>query len=237
VTPSLLGEPSRYVRDFKGFMTAPAHWDKREWTALGTVLAATSLAYQYDYKVREHYVPQPRPRDYHDVEDAIPIALVFGATWFAAKRTGSDARFTEATTMVRAAALAGSSSLVFKLGLGRARPGPGVERDGWYDAGRSMPSGHTAIAIAVGTVLAESGTPKRRWVRRVAGYGLGAGMAYLRVKHDAHWFSDTVPGAALGIAAGRYALAHDTNGSPRASFFVAPLDGGAMLSYSIALAR
>jgi len=234
---SVMGEPSRYIRDFKGFMSAPAHWDKREWVQLSSVLAATSVAYQYDYDVRKHFVPVYREKDYRDVEDALPAALVFGATWFVARRKGDDARFAEARTMVRAAALSTASSLVFKLGLGRERAGPGIEHDGWWNAGRSMPSGHTAFGFAIGTVLAESGTPKHRWVRRLAGYGLGAASAYLRLEHDSHWVSDIVPGVALGIASGRYALAHDSTAAPRANFFVAPLDGGAMLSYSIALDR
>ena len=84
---SLFGDRSRYFQDFKGFMTAPADWTGREWAKLGGLLAATSVAYQYDYDVREHFVTQPEPpADYHDVEDVIPAAIAFGATWIAAKR-------------------------------------------------------------------------------------------------------------------------------------------------------
>jgi hypothetical protein len=56
---------------------------------------------------------------------------------------------------------------------------------------------YTTAAFAVGTVLVESGNPEFRWVRRVIGYGVGFGTAYLRMKHNAHWLSDTVAGAAL----------------------------------------
>ena len=95
-----------------------------------------------------------------------------------------------------------------------------------------MPSGHTALAFAVGTVFAESGTPKRRWVRRVLGYGLGAGMAYLRVEHDSHWVSDTIPGMAIGITSGRFVLNREAASAGRTAVFAAPLEGGAMLAFS-----
>jgi membrane-associated phospholipid phosphatase len=233
---SLLGDRSRYFQDFKGFMTAPADWTRREWTQLGAVLATTAVVYQYDYDIRDHFVKQPNPpKDYHDVEDVIPTALIFGATWMAARRQDDALRFNEATTMVRAAALSTVTSLVFKLGLGRERPGQGAPRDGWYNAGRSMPSGHTALGFAVGTVLAESGNPKRRWVRRLLGYGLGVGTAYLRLEHDSHWASDTIPGAALGIAAAKYTMSHDDPSAKRVDILVTPMDGGARLTFSFDL--
>ena len=226
---------SAYVADFREYMTSPARWTGREWTALGGVLAATSVAYQYDYDVREHFVPEPVPHDYRDVEDFIPIAMLVGGSWLAAHVGESDARLGETQTMFRAGVLSQMSTLVFKLGLGRERPDTGVERDDWWSGGRSMPSGHTALAFAVGTVYAESGTPKRRWVRRLAGYGLGVGMMYLRVEHDSHWFSDTIPGAAIGITSARFAMKRANGPAGRTAVFAAPLEGGAMLSFTRAL--
>jgi hypothetical protein len=222
---------STYVGDFREYMTSPARWTGREWTALGGVLAATSVAYQYDYDVREHFVTDPQPHDYHDVEDFVPVAMMVGGSWLAAHVGENDERLGETRTMIRAGVLSQMSTVVFKLGLGRERPDEGVERDDWWSGGRSMPSGHTALAFAVGTVYAESGNPKRRWVRRLAGYGLGVGMMYLRVEHDSHWFSDTIPGAAIGITSARFAMKRASPSAGRTTMFAAPLEGGAMLSF------
>ena len=226
---------SVYVGDFKEYMTSPARWTGREWAALGGVLAATSVAYQYDYDVREHFVTDPQPRDYHDVEDFVPVAMLVGGSWLAAHVGENNERLGETRTMFRAGVLSQMTTFAFKLGLGRERPDEGVERDDWWSGGRSMPSGHTALAFAVGTVYAESGTPKRRWVRRLAGYGLGVGMMYLRVEHDSHWFSDTIPGAAIGITSARFAMKRANPDAGRTVVFAAPLEGGAMLSFSRAL--
>jgi hypothetical protein len=226
---------STYFGDLKEYMTSPARWTGQEWAALGGVLAATSVAYQYDYDVREHFVTDPQPHDYHDVEDFVPVAMLVGGSWLAAHVGENEARLLETRTMFRAGVLSQMSTFVFKIGLGRERPDMGVERDDWWSGGRSMPSGHTALAFAVGTVYAESGTPKRRWVRRMAGYGLGVGMMYLRVEHDSHWFSDTIPGAAIGITSARFAMKRADPSAGRTAVFATPLEGGAMLSFSRAL--
>jgi hypothetical protein len=224
-----------YVSDFKEYMSSPADWTGRQWMLLGSVLAATSVAYQYDYDVREHFVPEPRPSDYHDVEDFMPVALMVGGSWLAAHIGNNDERIGETRTMIRAAVLSQTSTVVFKLGLGRERPDEGVQRDDWWSGGRSMSSGHTALAFAVGTVYAESGTPKHRWVRRVLGYGLGVGMMYLRVEHDSHWFSDTIPAVAIGMTSARFAMNRADGAAGRTAIFAMPLEGGAMLSFSRAL--
>lgn len=226
---------STYFGDFKEYMTSPAHWTGRDWAALGGVLAATSVAYQYDYDVREHFVTDPAPHDYHDVEDFVPVAMLVGGSWLAAHVGENEERIVATRTMFRAGVLSQMSTFVFKIGLGRERPDAGVERDDWWSGGRSMPSGHTALAFAVGTVYAESGNPKRRWVRRLAGYGLGVGMMYLRVEHDSHWFSDTIPGAAIGITSARFAMKRADPSAGRTAVFATPLEGGAMLSFSRAL--
>jgi membrane-associated phospholipid phosphatase len=235
-TSSLFGRPKDYVVDFEEFMKSPAGWERSEWLAFGGVLAATSVAYRRDYDVRDHFVVDPFPVDHHDIEDLVPAAAVFGATWIVSKVTWDPERIDEAATMIRAAALSTASSMAFKLALGRARPAANVEHDRWLDDGRSMPSGHTALGFAVGTVFAESGAPKRRWARRVIGYGLiGVGTGYLRLKHDSHWLSDTIPGAALGIAAARFTMSHDRFSEPNVNVIAEPIEGGLVLTFARAL--
>ncbi|MGH8291152.1 MAG: phosphatase PAP2 family protein [Steroidobacteraceae bacterium] len=116
------------------------------------------------------------------------------------------------------------------------RPGPDTTTDSnhWFSGGGSFPSEHTTLAFAVGTVLAESGNPEFRWVRRVIGYGVGIGTAYLRMKHNAHWLSDTVAGAALGTASAHFVMnrSEQRDEDENSEFSLVPLHGGVMLAYS-----
>ena len=73
-------------------------------------------------------------------------------------------------------------------------------RGGWHGlfVGKdlSFPSGHAALAFATAAAVAML-WPTARW--RWGGYALAAVVAGERVAENAHWFSDTVAAAALGV--------------------------------------
>ncbi len=230
------------IQDIKEFATAPARWRRQEWVQFGALAAAVGTAYRYDDKVRSHFVTQPdtRPaiRDYENPQDAAPALLALGGTWLAARLSNSDDGRREAADMLRSAIYAATSAEVLKAAFGRERPGPNTPRDSWRNGGgRSFPSGHTALASAIGAVLAESGGDGHRWLRRTLGYGLAVGTAYARVKHDSHWLSDTVAGAGLGIATARFVLNRDHRWDRRGIVALTPSEHGTMLTYTLPLSR
>jgi membrane-associated phospholipid phosphatase len=97
----------------------------------------------------------------------------------------------------------------------------------------SFPSEHTTAAFAIGTVLAESGNGEYRWIRRFLGYGTAGFTAYERLKHNAHWLSDTVAGGALGAASASFAM-HRQRGADSqrdSTLALTPLAGGVVLRY------
>jgi len=234
-SPASEPEPAQATRlpdDLKAFATAPARWKGREWLRFAGVVGAVGVAYHYDDKVRAHFANDGEP-DYHEVLDTMPSAFVFGGMWLAGKLGRSEEARWEAGAMRRAIVIETIGSEVVKVAFRRKRPGPGVPPNHWNGGGLSFPSGHTATAFAIGTVLAESGDDKHRWVRRVIGYGLGIGTGYQRLNHDAHWLSDTVAGAALGIAAAKFVMKRHVRADARGEFALRPIDGGTMLTYTV----
>jgi membrane-associated phospholipid phosphatase len=228
--------------DLKAFAREPLRWRRREWLRFAGVAAAVSVAYQYDDDVHDHYGNDGEP-DYHEVADALPPAILFGATWFADKLAHNEEARWEAAAMRRAFVVQTISTEILKVAFRRERPGPGVPRDHWNDndgdgdgdVSLSFPSGHTGAAFAIGTVFAESGDDRHRRLRRVIGYGVGTVVAYQRVNHDAHWFSDTVAGAALGILAAKFVMRRHEGKEPRALFSLQPMEGGTMVTYTVPL--
>jgi membrane-associated phospholipid phosphatase len=81
-------------------------------------------------------------------------------------------------------------------------------------------------------VLAESGNDNYRWVRRALGYGVAGGTAYLRMRDNVHWLSDTVAGAALGMASAHFVMNRRDQGRRGADIMLMPLNDGVMLTYS-----
>jgi membrane-associated phospholipid phosphatase len=72
---------------------------------------------------------------------------------------------------------------------------------GWGDevTRTAYPSGHTSNAFAVATVFAEELGGPAGWVA----YPIAAGVAWSRINDEAHWASDVVLGALVGIATGQ----------------------------------
>lgn len=235
--PAGTGAPG-VLSDIGAYFTAPLHWDAHDWLWFGGAVAAVGLAHRYDSQVRTHFVgglgPNPNVNS-EDLHDAIPTAAVFGATFLYANLAGDHDGRQEAWAMLEAAGLSGVTDYALKFAAGRETPDQTSNPNEWLKSGSSFPSLHSTAAFAVGTVLAESGNDDVRWLRRLLGYGLGVFTSYERLKHNAHWLSDTVAGAALGTASARFVMDRRYGTQGESHLSVVPIPGGAMLTYNLTL--
>lgn len=62
----------------------------------------------------------------------------------------------------------------------------------------AFPSGHTAYAFTIATFMDKEFRHKSPWVS-VVSYGIAGGTGVLRVLNNAHWMSDILAGAGVGI--------------------------------------
>lgn len=227
--------------DVKRYVTAPLRARGPQWVRFGAVLGAVALAHQYDDDVREHFgtltVAPGTSADTRDGRDAAPAVLALGGTWLAAVLADNDDGRREAGAMLEAAALSAGASYALKQLAERERPYTTADDGAWGEDGDSFPSIHTAAAFAIGTVLAESGNDRHRWLRRALGYSLAVGTAYARMDHDAHWLSDTAAGAGLGIATARFVLKQRERDDGRGRLSLVPTAGGVAVGYQLDLRR
>lgn len=238
------GSPPQHgglLTDVKDYYTAPLHWDLKDWAYFGGALGLVAAAHHYDSQVRTHFIKQgaePIGGKTHDLQDYVPIAVAIGGTWLYSNIVDSGPGHHEAWNMVEAAGLSVTTSFVLKFATGRERPNQTDDPNRWRKGGSSFPSIHATAAFAVGAVLAESGNDDHRIMRRFLGYGAIAGFtAFQRLKHNAHWLSDDVAGAAIGGATAHFILERDAESRAArdrgAALSVTPLPGGAMLSYNL----
>ena len=136
--------------------------------------------------------------------------------------------------MTEAVALASTGAFALKHAFGRERPDATMKKSSWRSGGDSFPSGHTAAAFAAAQVFIDS-RPSEEPAWRIAAYSLGALTAYARMEDNMHWFSDTVAGAALGMATGRFVSKRGGEDTPlqSAHLSIQPLKGGAMLGVAL----
>ncbi|GBD07369.1 hypothetical protein HRbin21_01187 [bacterium HR21] len=93
-----------------------------------------------------------------------------------------------------------------KVAVGRARPSVGAgslafSAPGWDDSHQSFPSGHSALAFLLSTIVASSFQLPPAGQAFV--YGGAALTAVSRLYHRRHWLSDVVAGALVGWVVGQ----------------------------------
>ena len=227
-----------FASDVKAYVAAPLHWDRQDWLFFGGAIVATAVAHHYDDQVRTHfttgsYASNLTNPSSNELKDAAPAVAAIAATWAYASLVGDVNGHKEASNMVESAVLSVSTAFVLRFAIGRERPAETADSNKWFAGSNSFPSLHATGAFAIGTVLAESGNDEYRAFRRVLGYGLGTFSAFQRLKHNDHWLSDTVAGAAIGVASARFVLNRKNRVLEGGNFSVIPLDRGMMLTYSI----
>jgi membrane-associated phospholipid phosphatase len=226
------------LEDTKLYFTAPLRWDEYDWIAFGGALAAIGVAHQFDERVRDHFATGSKAvlnggENKNSLRDAIPtLALIAGTGLYAASINDSEG-YRETWALLEAGVLSGVTAEVLGLAAGRERPDATTSPNEWFKSGDSFPSLHVSTAFAVGTVFAESGNDEYRWIRRIIGYGVAGATGYVRVNENVHWLSDTVAGAALGIATAHFVLNRQNGGTTRASVQFEPIKNGWRVSFSM----
>jgi membrane-associated phospholipid phosphatase len=91
-----------------------------------------------------------------------------------------------------------------KFAFGRPRPEQSLDADGYspFSGQVSMPSGHTSVAFALATSLADD--IHRPWAT-VGLYGLATAVGWSRINDNRHWLSDVGAGALIGITSAKLA--------------------------------
>jgi len=132
----------------------------------------------------------------------VAAALVM-TDWPRRATEGTWSAFRRGALLVCSAALSGALAEAMKILIRRERPGDEtgsyVFRDWsdrpWSTAGLGIPSSHVAVAFGALAMLAFL-FPRARPVW----YGLAAGCAFSRIAAHAHFLSDVVGAALLGMA-------------------------------------
>lgn len=149
---------------------------------LGTA-AATSLAHQSDSEFRDHYGSN---RGMDEAQSRIGSIAGSGFPGIAIAATQLWLDTENGLQHSRSIAFTSLTHITLATSINRKRPN---------GKGRSMPSGHTSSSFATAGSLAYSYGP---WVG-VPALAFASFIGISRSANDAHWLSDIVAGAGLGI--------------------------------------
>lgn len=204
-----------YFIDTGRIVTAPLHWETKDWVKLGLVLGTTSTLFLVDEKVKDFAQgnQSSAAAKFASVGNFVGDPLYLYPSLGSFYLYGYLAKDSKA----RRASLLALESLtitgVFTAGLkmlaSRHRPNSGHSPTDWDGPGFSteyvsFSSGHTASAFAVATVLADE-YKDNAFVPPIA-YGLATLTGLSRIYSNEHWSSDAFFGGALGYAVSKAVL-------------------------------
>ena len=183
------------------------------------VIAATAALIRTDARTGGYF---RRTDSFHGLNSALTDSVTAAAiglapaSLYVAGCTGKDA-YARNTALLAAEAVADAAILTIVIkDIDRRKkpadyPPDATLSKSWFNgqgnylAGvGSFPSGHTAVAFSVATVLSRR-YPRHRWVPYAA-YGLSSLIGFSRMTLSAHFPSDAFMGAALGYSIGRFAV-------------------------------
>lgn len=205
--------------DFVDLFKEPGSWGTEEWLAFGATGALTTgLILGWDEDIHRASIERPGSFPYvvihklawlggwygkNDINPVITFAALTGGLFVVGKATDDDYLVRTTGIMTEAYLFTGFFTAATKLLAGRSRPYTGDGSRRWRFVGlhtrdtRSFPSGHTASAFSMATVLTRR---HNDWWVHVPAWTLAAGAASQRIDSGVHWTSDVLVGAVLGYA-------------------------------------
>ena len=98
----------------------------------------------------------------------------------------------------------------------------------------SFPSGHTSAAFVNAAILYEEYKHENSWLA-LSGYAMATATAVLRVSNDAHWLSDVLVGASIGIIIPKivYSIDDNQNAKDKKLAFIPLWTGGSRFGFSL----
>jgi membrane-associated phospholipid phosphatase len=218
ITPVRLAK--NVLHDQKPIWTFPVKAARgKHWKPLLAVVAGTAGLVVLDPYTERYFHNPARFQNYQTGilrgRNTTLAEVVTPAIFYVAGLAKHDT-YARNTGLLAAEALIDSQvvSFVMKQAVGRLKPSDippgGSLRRTWFQYpggltnGGSFPSGHSASAFAIATVIAER-YRERRWVPWAA-YGTAAFLALSRLPARAHFPSDIFLGAAMGYSVSHFVV-------------------------------
>ena len=204
-----------YLTDSRDIVTAPFHWNKKQWLTATACIGATVLIYSQDEQIREFF--QSNRSNFTDnvskyfftpLGSGLYSLPFLGVLYIYGNTKNAERAEAAALNGVKAYIISRVFAQIIKQITHRHRPYQDVPPypknwDGPFSDIKytSFPSGRTMTAFSIATVLASTYKDKK-WVA-ILSYSLAGFTGLSRLNDDEHWASDVFVGAVLGIAIGK----------------------------------
>lgn len=199
--------------DVQAYVQAPASFQAQDWSTAALWVGGLGIGMQADHRVGGWIANHPNTtqdnlgKTFEPFGQSASFLVLAG---FAAQGYwGEDPRAMRTAKEGLEVSLLGAGLAVttLKYTFGRARPseaGFGADPH-FFNRNASFPSGHTAQAFGIATVIAENYGSDHTWVPWVA-YGTASMVGWQRVYGKHHNPTDVIAGAAIGYYTAQWVM-------------------------------
>ncbi len=240
--PTLAAFPGRVGRDFVRIVARPLEFDTVDWSRFAVGAGVVGVVAVFDTRIRNSVQAHRSAGSSNFANTIRPLGTwgglaAMGAAWAAgALSDNPELAATGADGIEASLFSAALITPVLKELVGRPRPNAGrgsadiepISRNG------SFPSGEATEAFTLAAVVAAHTDSV---VLRVVAWGLAGVVGWERVTLNAHWASDVLAGALIGVTVGRWVSGYHRSGrNLQRTVTVMPLVGPHSLGLSAAVA-
>lgn len=242
ISENFINDSEIVVSNFLSFYAEPFNFSSSEWLYTAGIIGGTFFLFSVDQKITNEVGRETTAtlnNDFWDIPTRYgitPYATVFSLSTYAAGLffKNDDIRIT-GRLLFESLTISGVGIILIRYLAGRQRPY--YEKGEWAFEGfetsnefQSFPSGHTSVAFALSTVLAER--INNFWAR-LGFYGMATLTATARVINNQHFTSDVLWGALLGFGAGMYVINKENKSeSGKIDLSIQPCLNGVRIVYS-----
>jgi len=232
---------TRIWGDFKELPTKPLHWDETQWLIAGGVVGGTAAAFLVDANIRTYYRTHKSvilghisdaTTDFGDYKYQAPLIL---GLWAGALVTNDSTLHKIVSDGAEASFFAAGflNPLIVYL-TGRNLPSAGENAMKFRPLvphRYSFPSGHTAEAFTMATVLDQDLRKQFGYWQTPVLYAIALGTANSRIYDAKHYLSDVILGAGIGWSVG-YWISNKPRNSTQNNVLLMPSSDGMKLAYT-----
>ncbi|MFQ6083462.1 MAG: phosphatase PAP2 family protein, partial [Candidatus Aminicenantia bacterium] len=199
-----------FLRDSGQVLSSPKHWGKKDFIKCGLILGTSYLLFKNDEKINQWV--QSERNDFTDgvsqvvrnLGDGYFLSGLIGGIYLGGEIFGKREWKKTALLSLESFLISGAIVSGIKIITGRSRPYTGEQATQFHPFSfksryYSFPSGHSASAFAVATVIAKQSESQ---LIDFLSYGLASLVVLSRVNDNYHWASDVLIGSAIGYFVG-----------------------------------
>jgi hypothetical protein len=238
VSGGIVQDISDGIGDVGSFFSAPGRFEAHEWLTAAGIVGAIPLVMVADNELHQRLGKRDLsgsehsgfPAYYGDIRVAGLLAI---GTYSAGLLVDDDEMRATGGLLIKAILISSMTTMTIRFISARSRPPTG---DGswkfngftWKDDVNSFPSGHTTVAFAVSSVLAQRAD--NVWLSAML-YGLATATAFSRVYNHQHWVSDVLVGGGIGLLAGFHVGSNEHQRRAGSGFTLSPDRRGLTMMY------